>query len=102
MHVDLFRDKINILKVRDCERERIYMCFSGDKQNEIFYLGAIPHRMKAEQAMDIVFQDLCKLEERIFLFYSPTNSVEKFYGGVMTFYGMYNYYFPCMCVFVHT
>lgn len=87
MHVDLFRDKTNVLKVRDCQGEGIYMRFSGDRQNEIFYLGAIPHGMKAEQAMDIIFQDLRKLEEGISAFYLPTNQCENFYGGIMTFYG---------------
>lgn len=36
MHVDLFRDKINLLKVRKCESEGIYMHFSGDKTTRVY------------------------------------------------------------------
>lgn len=92
MHVDIFRDKTNLLKVRKCEGEGVYMRFSGDKTNEIFYLGSIPHGVKVEQAMDFIFDDLCKLEEGLAVFYRPTNKLEIFYGGVMTFYGIQTIY----------
>ena len=96
MHIDLFRDKTNLLKVRLNEAEGVYFRFSGDTQEEIFYLGAIPGDAKVEEAMDLIFADLGELERGIAALYGPSGCQELFYGGVMTFYGMHTLPLPPM------